>query len=467
VCGLELGGTNVELGAMAITGSRGNPLFQLARALKADLYTLRGGCTLHAKDGKPLPAHLDSTVEKSFNSFLDAVPTQGRPSPHNDSMNTSVSAQPLSTHITGNANAMAGFGSDPVDTVVVEGQDEAFGREVSLSRHSELDGVISNVNSQGLSGKGSSGHVGELPPVLSKNSADQQQATSQGEGSSDGSAIMKKMIEKGSLGKAIDAIIEREATKAASKTPPASHLDAQSALVFPFVFSHLHPSLLVTFRDLDCWSPFADGKSKIASAAQWDLAASALAWHCANLEFAIGAPLDNVSSYLWNLDDVFRYSGDDSSIPKGIQSLLDPLLEASSPSVSCMYFATLVHHGESNYFCTQWKQGMDVKLSHQVSEVDYGGMNGVRVRAVGAGGQEVCLDADYCVVTVPLGVLKDGRPNFSPPLPIWKTSAIQGMGFGLLNKVTICHSSVLVPGLKADFTWLLTVKSNVAGGAGF
>jgi len=86
---------------------------------------------------------------------------------------------------------------------------------------------------------------------------------------------------------------------------------------------------------------------------------------------------------------------------------------------------------------------------------------------VGAGAKEVCLDADYCVVTVPLGVLKDGRPNFSPPLPTWKTSAIQGMGFGLLNKVTICHSSVLVPGLKADFTWLLTVKSNVAGGAGF
>ena len=233
---MKLGGTNVELGAMAITGSRGNPLYQLARALKADLYTLRGGCTLHAKDGKPLPAHLDSTVEKSFNSFLDAVPTQARPFPHNDSMNTSVSVQQLSAHTTGNANAMAGSGSDPVDKGVVEGQVEALGREASLSHHSEFDGVISIGNSQGLSGKSSSGHVGESPPVLSRKIADQEQATSQGEESSDGSAIMKKMFERGSLGQAIDAIFEREATKAASKTPPASYLDVQSAIVFPLVF---------------------------------------------------------------------------------------------------------------------------------------------------------------------------------------------------------------------------------------
>ena len=109
---------------------------------------------------------------------------------------------------------------------------------------------------------------------------------------------------------------------------------------------------------------------------------------------------------------------------------------------------------------------MDVKLSHQVSEVDYGGMDGVRIRAVGAGAKEVCFDADYCVVTVPLGVLKDGRPNFSPPLPTWKTIAIQGMGFGLLNKVKICHNRMRVPGLKVDFTSLLTEESNVAGGAG-
>lgn len=80
-------------------------------------------------------------------------------------------------------------------------------------------------------------------------------------------------------------------------------------------------------------------------------------------------------------------------------------------------------------------QDMDLRFSHDVQDIDYSGMNGVCIRAVEAGGQAVTLQADYCVVTVPLGVLKDGRPNFLPPLPAWKNTAIQGMGFGLLNKV--------------------------------
>ena len=50
--------------------------------------------------------------------------------------------------------------------------------------------------------------------------------------------------------------------------------------------------------------------------------------------------------------------------------------------------------------------------------------------------------ADAVVCTLPLGVLKESlRGNginsiqFIPPLPDWKTAAIQRMGFGNLNKV--------------------------------
>ena len=38
-------------------------------------------------------------------------------------------------------------------------------------------------------------------------------------------------------------------------------------------------------------------------------------------------------------------------------------------------------------------------------------------------------------VTVPLGVLKAGAVQFSPPLPAWKAEAIGRLGFGDLNKV--------------------------------
>jgi lysine-specific histone demethylase 1 len=40
-------------------------------------------------------------------------------------------------------------------------------------------------------------------------------------------------------------------------------------------------------------------------------------------------------------------------------------------------------------------------------------------------------------VTVPLGVLKSGQIQFSPPLPDWKEQAIGNLGFGLLNKLVL------------------------------
>ena len=42
---------------------------------------------------------------------------------------------------------------------------------------------------------------------------------------------------------------------------------------------------------------------------------------------------------------------------------------------------------------------------------------------------------DAVIITAPLGVLKAGALTFHPPLPEWKTQAINNLGFGLLNKV--------------------------------
>ena len=47
---------------------------------------------------------------------------------------------------------------------------------------------------------------------------------------------------------------------------------------------------------------------------------------------------------------------------------------------------------------------------------------------------------DVVLVTVPLSVYKNNHIEFSPPLPKWKTTAIDNLGFGLLNKVTLYFS---------------------------
>lgn len=51
---------------------------------------------------------------------------------------------------------------------------------------------------------------------------------------------------------------------------------------------------------------------------------------------------------------------------------------------------------------------------------------------------------DAVLCTLPLGVLKEcvrgggiNSVQFLPPLPEWKTSAVQRMGFGNLNKVLV------------------------------
>jgi hypothetical protein len=45
------------------------------------------------------------------------------------------------------------------------------------------------------------------------------------------------------------------------------------------------------------------------------------------------------------------------------------------------------------------------------------------------------LECDYCVCTVPLGVLQQRKIDFVPPLPPERQAAIDGIGMGLLNKI--------------------------------
>lgn len=52
-------------------------------------------------------------------------------------------------------------------------------------------------------------------------------------------------------------------------------------------------------------------------------------------------------------------------------------------------------------------------------------------------GTPVTYRARYVLVTVPLGVLQRGHISFSPPLPRWKTAAIDALGYGLLNKTVL------------------------------
>jgi monoamine oxidase len=73
--------------------------------------------------------------------------------------------------------------------------------------------------------------------------------------------------------------------------------------------------------------------------------------------------------------------------------------------------------------------GLDIRLNHVVSKIDYG-PRGVHI--VTNRGE---FQAPFGIVTLPLGVLKSKKVTFSPDLPPWKTGAIHRLGFGLSDKV--------------------------------
>lgn len=148
-------------------------------------------------------------------------------------------------------------------------------------------------------------------------------------------------------------------------------------------------------------------------------AKSVIDWHVANLEFANATTLDTLSLEHWDQDDANEFSGEHLTVKDGFGTVPKAL-------------AT----------------GLNVKMKTRVTNVQIDPSFGARVSFRGVASNptgpcddEEVVEADAVLVTVPLGVLKDGAMKFDPPLPGWKTSAIERLGFGLLNKVILCFET--------------------------
>jgi monoamine oxidase len=76
--------------------------------------------------------------------------------------------------------------------------------------------------------------------------------------------------------------------------------------------------------------------------------------------------------------------------------------------------------------------GVDLRLGVDVAEIACSA-GGVRVRSADGTSE----DGSHVVVTVPLGVLKRGAPQFRPALPPDRLAAIERLGFGRYEKVAL------------------------------
>ncbi|XVF73864.1 hypothetical protein PTKIN_Ptkin13bG0015700 [Pterospermum kingtungense] len=137
-------------------------------------------------------------------------------------------------------------------------------------------------------------------------------------------------------------------------------------------------------------------------------------WHYAHLEYGCAASLKEVSLPHWNQDDVYGgFGGAHCMIKGGYSRVVESLGEG-----------LLVHlnHAVTNISYSLKDSGIDDSQHRQVKVSTSNGTE---------------FSGDAVLITVPLGCLKAGAIKFSPPLPQWKHSSIQRLGFGVLNKVVL------------------------------
>jgi len=94
------------------------------------------------------------------------------------------------------------------------------------------------------------------------------------------------------------------------------------------------------------------------------------------------------------------------------------------------YFGDLPEGGYARIIAAL-AHGVDVRLGEAVRDVILQ-PGGVRVDT-----ESGAVEASHAVVTVPLGVLKQGRPRFDPRLPADRLAAMGRLGFGLFEKVAL------------------------------
>lgn len=105
--------------------------------------------------------------------------------------------------------------------------------------------------------------------------------------------------------------------------------------------------------------------------------------------------------------------------------------------------------------------GLDIRLNERVTKVDYS-TDKVRVTHNGQ-----VSEADYVIVTAPLGVLKNNSIQFTPALPAVKQNAIDKIGMNCVNKFLLTWDNAFwddvqyisyTPEIRDKFNYFVNVK---------
>lgn len=136
-----------------------------------------------------------------------------------------------------------------------------------------------------------------------------------------------------------------------------------------------------------------------------------LNWHFANLEYANAANVGKLSLSGWDQDMGNEFEGEHAQVVGGYQQVPRGLWS--------------------------FPDKLDVRTNKTVTKISYDPRGVSSNKTVVHCEDGETIQADKIVFTAPLGVLKKGSVKFEPPLPEWKTGAVNRLGFGIMNKVIL------------------------------
>jgi monoamine oxidase len=218
----------------------------------------------------------------------------------------------------------------------------------------------------------------------------------------------------------------------AGKTSACSEPNNDEFTAYENLLSQAQESAEDSDTDISLWQALSglssSGQNRESMLFQYHLATGA--------EFNTAGPVTQLSA--WNYDDDSQYSGTELVWAQGYKVMYEALQSG----------AVRVNDGSSTLqvaaVASASRQPILVTYNKRVTSVTYSSTGVVLTTADGS-----TYNADYVIITIPLGVLKStdasSRVTFSPALPPATANGISQLGFGNVVKIALLFPTVWWP----------------------
>jgi monoamine oxidase len=218
----------------------------------------------------------------------------------------------------------------------------------------------------------------------------------------------------------------------AGKTSACSEPNNDEFTAYENLLSQAQESAEDSDTDISLWQALSglssSGQNRESKLFQYHLATGA--------EFNTAGPVTQLSA--WNYDDDSQYSGTELVWAQGYKVMYEALQSG----------AVRVNDGSSTLqvaaVASASRQPILVTYNKRVTSVTYSSTGVVLTTADGS-----TYNADYVIITIPLGVLKStdasSRVTFSPALPPATANGISQLGFGNVVKIALLFPTVWWP----------------------